>query len=279
MKDFTTKDELFAYLRENKDLLKIEKKNAIKYADGVGMFFVRSNDKGEITTTKSLDADIAEEAKSKLRFNAKVVINTTNLMDSHMDVHIPGLWKKSIKENKNIYLLQEHQHNFKGVISDEVKATTSTMSWSELGEKYEGTTEALIFDADIDKQRNEYMAEQYINGRVKNHSVGMRYVNLFFCMNSDSKWDVEEKSNWDKYISFVANKETAEMYGYFWAVTEAKIIEGSAVLFGSNPITPTISVKTEPEQSTQENEPPDGTHKEYDITADEIKAIINKSLN
>jgi hypothetical protein len=61
----------------------------------------------------------------------------------------------------------------------------------------------------------------------------------------------EEKENWDKYIGKVANVEQAEEEGYFWAVTEAKIVEGSAVLFGSNRVTPTLSnnkTQDEPEE-------------------------------
>ena len=101
------------------------------------------------------------------------------------------------------------------------------------------------------------MFKLYQKGQVDNHSVGMRYVNLYLCIDSDEKWAVEEKKNWDKYISHVANKEDIQ-YKMFYAVTEAKIIEGSSVLFGSNFVTPTLEVEekeitaeTEPVQITQ----------------------------
>ena len=64
-------------------------------------------------------------------------------------------------------------------------------------------------------------------------------------MNSDSKYDKEEKANWDKYIDQVVNRKDAEAQGYFWAVTEAKVIEGSAVPLGSNYATPVISIAGE----------------------------------
>ena len=67
----------------------------------------------------------------------------------------------------------------------------------------------------------------------------------------------EYKDNYDKYISHVANKEQIQG-GVFYAVTEAKLIEGSAVLLGSNPITPTLEIEEiknlkvdEPHESTQ----------------------------
>jgi hypothetical protein len=145
------------------------------------------------------------------------------------------------------------------------------MTWKELGYKYEGDTEALIFDCTIVKERNEYMAEQYAKGRVKQHSVGMQYVKLSLCMNSESKWDKEEKENWDKYYPQVANKDEADRYGYFWAVTEAKCIEGSAVPLGSNFATPTISI--EPVGSTQSSEPTEPTKSlDWGKVADALKS-------
>jgi hypothetical protein len=70
----------------------------------------------------------------------------------------------------------------------------------------------------------------------------MQYVKLELCINSDSRYDAEEKAAWDKYIEQVANRQTVEDAGYFWAVTEAKLIEGSAVVIGSNFATPTIQI-------------------------------------
>jgi hypothetical protein len=55
------------------------------------------------------------------------------------------------------------------------------------------------------------------------------------------------------------NKNIADEYGFFWVVTEIKLLECSCVLFGANEITPTLEVKHntqhEPDESTQ-SEPP-----------------------
>ena len=161
------------------------------------------------------------------------------------------MWKKSIKENPTSIHLQEHRRTFDAVISDDAVPSVKTMTWKALGFDYEGSTQALIFDSNIKEERNEFMYNQYKKGWVKQHSVGMRYVQLFLCINSEERYAQEEKANWDKYIDYVANKEVADEMGYFWAVTEAKFIEGSAVVFGSNPCTPTISVK-EPIDTPQE---------------------------
>jgi hypothetical protein len=142
-----------------------------------------------------------------------------------------------------MYLLNSHVQKFDHVITDNVTPLAQTMSWKSLGFDFEGNTQALVFDSIIEKTKyNELMFDMYASGKVKNHSVGMQYVKLLYCVNSDDSYWQEEKANWDKYIKEVANKDEAESAGNFWAVLEAKIIEGSAVLRGSNYATPTQSV-------------------------------------
>ena len=235
--EFTNKVDLFAWLKVNKHLLITEKKSQTKHADPVVFQNFTLSNTGTIEK-----ADNGSELMNLDEFNAKVVINTTNLLDSCADVHIPGLWKKSLSESKIMYLLQEHAMKFDHIISDRVIPMTKTVTWKELGFDYPGTTEALIFDATIEKGRNPFMAEQYAKNRVKNHSVGMQYVKMELAINSESKFDEEEKAVWDKYYPMIANKDQADTQSYFFAVTEAKVIEGSAVVMGANTATPTISV-------------------------------------
>lgn len=237
--DFKTPDELFDYLRANKRLLITAKKSVTKLSDPIA--HIGTEESTGLYAAKAL-ADIPQDFKT---LTVKAAINTTNIMDSHSDVHIPGIWNKSLKERKDLYLLKEHRLQFENIISDQVKASAVTMTWKELGFNYEGKTEALVFDATITKDDSPYMADLYAKGKVKQHSVGMQYVKLFLCMNSDSKYDKEEKANWDKYIDQVVNRKDAEAQGYFWAVTEAKVIEGSAVPLGSNYATPVISITGE----------------------------------
>jgi hypothetical protein len=271
MKEFATKDQLFKYLKDNKSLLMAEKKAALKCADALSY--------GSLSTsgiTKSgINKAIAEiEAPELDKLKVKIVINTTNLLDSHGDVHIPGLWNKTLKEQKLIYHIQEHCLKFENVISDDVIATAQSMLWSELGESFTGKTEALIFDSVVSEDRNEFMFEQYLKGYVKQHSVGMRYVSLFLCINSMDAYYSGEKDNWDKYITQVANVEQATEQGYFWAVTEAKLVEGSAVVLGSNSATPTLQVNEfVPSDDTQNK---DKTAEIF--TADEFKKELKQLL-
>ena len=244
---FNTKAELFSYLIKNKSLIISERKTKLKVCDTFKYSQIETQYKDKATKGFTLEIPTEQEVEEII---VKSVINTTNIMDSHHDVHIKGIWNKSLKENKNIYLLQEHDLSFKGVIAENVIASVSEMDWKDLGFDGDGMTQALIFESKICEDRNEFMFEQYLNGYVKNHSVGMQYVTLYLCIN-DKEYK-EEFANWNKYISEVINRVDAEENGYFWAVTEAKIVEGSAVVIGSNPITPTLQIIeiNEPEEST-----------------------------
>jgi hypothetical protein len=68
----------------------------------------------------------------------------------------------------------------------------------------------------------------------------------------------------------IANKSAADEKGYFWAVTEAKLIEISAVVIGSNRITPTQSV-------TENTEAAKGTSLSIEPSNDTQKTKINYS--
>ncbi len=250
--DNLKRSELFKFLKSNKNILIAQKKDVVKHGDPFTLSNHFVNNKGEV---KKGNNPVLEDIS---QLNTSLVINTTNWMDSHSDVHFPGIWSKSLKENKDLYLLQEHSMTFKGIISDEVNPFTKTMSWQSLGLDIPGDTQALIFNANITKARNEYMFNEYKLGRVKNHSVSMRYVKMDMAINDDGKWYEEEKAVWDKWIDQVANKDQAEEQGYFWAVTEAKAIEGSAVPIGSNIWTPTL----ENNKSDTLNQPPAGTGNE-----------------
>jgi hypothetical protein len=272
------KDALLRFLVENKALLIAEKKQAIKYADAVSCgidlsksFFI--DDKGALIKAAT---DTAPQAPNQAQ-TVLCVINTTNWLDSHGDVHIPGIWKKSLKDNATQIHLQEHTMSFTNIISDEAKGYTQKIAWKELGLNLPGETEALIFASPL-TGRNPYMEEQYRKGFVKNHSVGMRYVTIKLCVNeAEEEYYKEEFANWQTYFPMVANAADAEAQGFFWAVLEAKVIEGSAVVKGSNIITPTIGFKSvQPENSTEQPQPVIATEvKEEKPTVDWDK-IANK---
>lgn len=274
-----TGKDLFDYLVKNEALIFHAKKSVTKEADSFYSAPLFVDDKGNIVT-KAETAEPLQAEGNRLR--VVPVINTTNWYDSHGDVHIPGLWKKSLSDNKRngFYLLNTHGRRFEDVIADECAGMTKNLSWKELGLDISGTTEALIFNGIVEKDRNEYMYEQYLKKRVKKHSVGMQYMKMLTCID-DEDYPVQ-KENWDKYIEMVANREEAEESGYFWAVLEAKIMEGSAVLFGSNTVTPTLETtllgKTSSVEDTND-QPPLSTESQpsifdLDKAIKEVKIIV-----
>lgn len=257
-KQFETQEQVFKALKENKVNLISLKKSTEKKADALSVFYSNETEK-TVNNIVTKDENVGENNPDEL--TVKVVMNTTNFLDSHGDVHIDGIWNKTVKDNPTFLHLQEHNRKFEDIISDDATASLKTISWKSLGYPFAGNTQALIFDSKILKKRNEFMLNQYKNGWVKNHSVGMRYVKMELALNSETDFDKEEKAIWDKYYPTIANKELADERGYFWAITEAKLIEGSAVVFGSNSATPTIEVK-QAEKSLENIEPSSDTQNE-----------------
>lgn len=227
------------------------KKSAIKRADDISCFFYPNVENNyEIKENKPIE-------NPDNRLDVKVVINTTNIFDSHEDVHINGIWTKSLKEYKFIEHIREHKSGFENIISDgdDLKAYVKDFDFKELGFDYNGKTQALIFESIVDKDRNPFMHNQYAKGWVKQHSVGMRYINVFPAI--DNKNYVKEYKAWKKYYDRIGNKEDIKQ-GFFFAVTEGKALEGSAVTKGSNHVTPTINNNNSEPGKTSHS----GNHKE-----------------
>lgn len=249
---FEKKSDLFQFLKDNERQLMTQKKNCYmengretSWKWGLGMGFSNIFFDTKANAYKSFKANEPMDMNNLSQLKVKAVINTTNFLDMHGDVHMPGLWKQSLSQNKNIMHLQEHRMSYATILSDgpDLKAYTQKFSWLDLGYTFPGVTEALVFESTIKKNRNEgceFMIGQYAQGYVKNHSVGMQYVQIVMCINDDSPAYGAEFEAWEKYYPEIVNKEVADDRGYFWAIKEAKAIEGSAVPIGSNTATPTL---------------------------------------
>lgn len=224
-KTFETKKELFAELVANKTLLIEAKKAEIKCSESVQLSVVS---KGEVVKGESDNVIYP-------------VINTTNYMDSHGDVHAVGIWDKSISEQTgNIHYVLDHELKVGSVIAypKNVKPLTQMMNWTDLGVNLPGETQALIYEVKLTGDEPQAFKRALKDGNIEN-SVRMQYVKVELAVN-DAEYE-EENKTWLNYIDKVANRERAEENGYFWYVKEAKIIkEGSAVLFGSNDATPIL---------------------------------------
>lgn len=248
---FKTKSELFAYLIKYKAELISFKKSAVKNCDSIIV------DSDNIIEVKEAVSNLGADDLANGRIKRTIIGNTYNWMDSHSDVHMKGIFSKSISENKNIMHLHDHIYQTTAKVGTPISVYEKSIKWSDLGINKEGRTIALMMDSEIKKSYNQMIFEEYLNKEINQHSVGMQYVKLALAVNdADYK---EEFANWNSYIGNVANSEKAIEQGYFWAVTEAKLMEISAVIKGSNELTPTLNNKftptDEPEDSTQKDEP------------------------
>ncbi len=260
---FAEKADLFAFLKKNSAALIQQKKMMAKESFGLEFNGKLFDVKGAAIKASPSVASVSEI------LNVKAAMNTTNWLDSHLDVHFPGIWDRTLNNNKMLMHLQEHEMEFDKIIADgaDLKASLKDMTWKELGYNYPGITQVLIFDSVVRKARNPYMFEQYGSGYVRNHSVLMIYVKMVLCINEPDSTDYgAEYEAWQKYFPQVVNQDFAEEMGYMWAILEAKLIEGSAVPRGSNVVTPTISVDSS--KGTPKTDSLKGTPSIYKLNLD-----------
>lgn len=242
----------------------------------------KSCEKGIAVTCKSLNnLKFSEEETKSLKIDSDyyyIVVNTTNILDSHDDLHIPNIWKKSIQEiqGKN-YLVCDHDLEIESVIArkEHIEILTAKLSFQSLGYPYEGNTEALIYKVKKDKVK-ESIREWLDSGDSIEASVRMQYVQILFAMDSNDPADATYKENYDTYIDQIANKKDFDYIPYFYVIKEAKNVkESSLVLFGSNSATGLAQQKEEPSNdtlNTKEAEKSLQTEKQKQ----QLKELLNK---
>jgi hypothetical protein len=284
-KEFDSVEEMHKAIIKNISKIIETKKSILKMSDGYGTIVkVEGITKEVLKSLKNITVKAFNQIDKTVDYTKEadlpniivtVISNTTNYFDSHYDVHFDNIWNKTVSDNKNGFdHLQEHKNGFANVISENCKTKILKTNFKELGFDFEGKTQALQHTSIIDPIRNLFMYNQYANGWVNNHSVGMRYKGeIIYCANSEEDYMKEYKDNWDKYYPLIANKNDVDEAGRFWGVSEAKLMEFSAVPRGSNPITPTINIETQAEKSLDDEddqadkslekpEPPEGTQTE-----------------
>jgi len=219
-------------IKNKAEIIKL-KKAQLKKGD-----IISFDTKAQITTKADVNT-----ADSDTEIHRTIVGNTYGFMDSHDDVHFKGIFSKSIKENGTKVLhLHDHVHELAAKVGTPLEVYEKEVSWADVGLKTGGTTTALLMDTRIEKERNPNIFKDYLNGSINQHSVGMQYVKIDLAVNDPE--EEEEYATWNKYKDEVINLEKAEEQGFFWAVTEAKLIEISCVIAGSNELTPTLETKT-----------------------------------
>lgn len=194
--------------------------------------------KGGISSITKTNTTIKGVFKDDENSLERTIIGNTYLwMDSHDDVHAKGCFTKSVKENKSIFHLHDHEFKITSKVGEPKNTYEEDIAWKDLGVNKSGMTQALFMDTEIFKEYNTQIFNEYKAGRINQHSVGMQYVKIDLAVNDES-FEKEFKV-WQDNIDTLGNPEKATEKGYFWLVREAKLIEISAVLMGSNELTPT----------------------------------------
>ena len=249
---FKTKKEEIEWLISNKSELIEMKKATLKFGD------IAITPSLEITN-KALSTNYNDDPTTGM-IKRSLIANTYNWMDSHDDVHVGNTFGKSIKERANkVFHLHDHKHEVTAKVGRFTNIQEAEIKWSDLDVSKEGDTTVLIADSEIKEKLNKDVFNQYLDGEIDQHSVGMRYVKISLAVNDEDY--PEEKKTWDEYYPKLGNPERANEKDFFWAVKEAVLIEISAVLMGSNELTPTVQ-NIEPSDDTQKTEPSNDTQKE-----------------
>lgn len=230
--------ELFQYLRDNKQDIRKQKKIGQKNGPNIGF-----GSDSDIKIAQSKAIKIHEESSSSL-----IVENIANMAGWHDyddDVIIKGAYNKTIADKKNNRpSLKNHILSTDAIIGDTLEVFTKEVSMFDMGIKTDiSTAEAFIFKTRIRKEYDSSTYYKYLYGAIKEHSIGLFYKNLELAIN-DPDFE-EEFKTWNKFYSQIINKERTDSRGYFWAVREIDVYENSAVVFGSNELTPTISTEEE----------------------------------
>lgn len=261
-KYFTDKKQLFKELKENKQQI-IDAKKAEIY---------KSCEKGTSLTAKPLDSLKLSDTSKEIIFDDNyyyIAVNSTKILDSHEDLHLDGLWKRTVKnqQGKN-YLVDTHVLSMNTTIAkkEHIEMFTAIVPFSVIGKSYTGSTEILIYKIPKDKIISQIAKEWLESGDAIESSVRMQYVDIVLALDSEAPEDKKEKANYDMYISEIANKEDFDNdILYFWAVKEAKnVMESSLVLFGSNHVTGQINNGSS-KDTQQDNDSAEATQKEEQL--------------
>ena len=234
--DLTKKEDILLALKEDKEGLFAAKLSQKKFTDSISVNTVVKDPK----VTK-LDSS---SAPTKSTVDVTVVCNAAWFCDSQMDVITGTAYDESVKnKGTNIPHIADHRQSSTAHVGDVTSVYTKDMPLRELGLDVEGTTTALIMESTVRKDYNEDVFKFYANGKINQHSIGLRYVDIKIAVNNNTEEYAEELAVWDEYYPKVINKEVVDKKGYFWVVENMDILENSCVLFGANSLTPTLSVK------------------------------------
>lgn len=232
--------ELTKFLINNKEALIDQKKALIKKTDdGLSAFNYITKEVGKDNAEKVIKAAAPPpQANNATTLEVEVVCNACWWCDSDMDVLLPDSSKKTIAARKGLIPhLHDHVHMLDAMLGDVQDIWLEDVSLSELGLNQQGKTQCIMMETLLLRDYNPKVFDLYKAGKVNQHSIGLRYVQIELAINDEDS--EKEYDFWQKFYPSIINKDTVDEAGYFFPVREIMLLENSAVLFGSNQLTPT----------------------------------------
>jgi hypothetical protein len=256
---FATKAEAAAYLRTNIKTIVQQKKSMPIKSDVMEWGCLPVNEK------QTIKEDGSALGPDEIEVNA--IANLSGWCDSYMDVMIKDNWNKTIADKSIVYHLKNHEYSTDDIVGKNPELYTKMFDLSYFGLKSDVTkAQALMMRSVVPKEYDSKTYYLYRDGQIKQHSIGLRYIQIVLCLDSELEEDKQYKKNWDKYYPIIINKELVDLYGYCFAVIESQILENSAVLFGANKNTGVFSTSSkQADDESPDEEPP------VDETANESK--------
>jgi hypothetical protein len=208
----------------------------------------------------------------------KLVGNVANFLDYDYDVVIEGAYDSSIKKGM-VSHLHDHIQKTDARVGLVKQLYTEYVTLKDLGLNQFGETQAFIVESLVMKDMNPSLYAQYKNNIVNQHSIGFRYTNLKYCLNSDAPEYAQYKANFEAYYSRILNKSDMKDRKSFYAVLDMDIVEVSSVLQGANKLTPTLMVsEVTKSKESQENEGKEGEGNEKSVDIENHKQKINRAF-
>lgn len=239
--------ELATFLLTNKEALISEKKEMLmKHSDTLEFKSAVTVPK-KVGALKDASGENTEDPLGSEVIHVTAVANVFNYLDSQMDVLITDCCKRTLKERAGKFKqIHDHIYKLEAKIGEVTDVYTKQMQLSEFGLTQPGNTQALIFEFDCYKSYNQQIFNQYKAGKVDQYSIGLQYVSIDLAIYDEES--PKEMDFWNKYIDIIINKDVAVEAGYFFVVSEIRLLENSAVLFGANDLTFTYATsgKTHP---------------------------------
>lgn len=247
LKDLKGK-ELFKFLIDNKKDIINEKKKVIKFTDTVSCvpekyFWSKS-------TNKALPDEIMDDVEPGTLL-VKVIGNACWWFDSDYDVLIDDSSKKTIEQRKfMIPHLHDHVHKLEAQLGDVLDVYLENIAIRKLGFNKSGSTQCIVMETKLIREYNPKVFDLYKANKVNQHSIALQYVDLEIAINDEES--EKEYDFWKKYFKKIINQDIVEEKGFFFVVKEIKLMENSAVLFGSNELTPTLETRSHSLQTAKE---------------------------